>query len=288
MTTVRRACRRRSTRESACSRPKELALILLPLITRHLIAPAWAAWERSPYLRHYRRLLRTQFDPPEVDPPAAVGEDRGRSWITPIGQPASIGSGCRRPGWSRGRIRSFDDFVRDSAVDQGRPPWPPGRSCSRTVPRTLGCTTREPPARPASRLKWWSMRRPSSSSGPVRSARTSGRAGGWASAVAVLWGAEEDDRRGWRAWLRNTLLERITLPRHAARSTRRAWHDFSRSLRRKPPALLFGHAHSLYLFAQYVREPRPTGVSGRAASSRRRWCCTTGNAARSKRCSSAR
>jgi hypothetical protein len=35
-------------------------------ITRRLIAPAWAVWERSPYLRRYRRLLRTQFDSPEV------------------------------------------------------------------------------------------------------------------------------------------------------------------------------------------------------------------------------
>ena len=35
-------------------------------LTRCLIAPAWAAWERSPYLRHYRTLLRTQFDAPEV------------------------------------------------------------------------------------------------------------------------------------------------------------------------------------------------------------------------------
>ncbi|TSA39786.1 phenylacetate--CoA ligase family protein, partial [archaeon] len=41
-------------------------------ITRHLIAPAWALWERSPYLRQYRRLLRTQFDPPQ--------EIRRRQW----------------------------------------------------------------------------------------------------------------------------------------------------------------------------------------------------------------
>ena len=39
---------------------------LLAPIIRHLIAPAWACWERSPYLRHDRRLRRTQFDPPEV------------------------------------------------------------------------------------------------------------------------------------------------------------------------------------------------------------------------------
>ncbi len=36
------------------------------ILIRHLIAPAWAAWERSPYLRHYRRLKKTQYDSPEV------------------------------------------------------------------------------------------------------------------------------------------------------------------------------------------------------------------------------
>src|SRR5579864_9808559 len=34
-------------------------------LTRQLIAPAWARWERSPYLRHYRVLKRTQFESPE-------------------------------------------------------------------------------------------------------------------------------------------------------------------------------------------------------------------------------
>ena len=36
------------------------------ILILHLIAPAWAAWERSPYLRHYRRVKRTQYDPPEM------------------------------------------------------------------------------------------------------------------------------------------------------------------------------------------------------------------------------
>src|SRR5437868_233168 len=30
-----------------------------------MIAALWARWEKSPYLRHYRELQRTQFDPPE-------------------------------------------------------------------------------------------------------------------------------------------------------------------------------------------------------------------------------
>ena len=30
-------------------------------IVRRCIAPAWAVWERSPYLVHYRRLVQTQY-----------------------------------------------------------------------------------------------------------------------------------------------------------------------------------------------------------------------------------
>ena len=35
-------------------------------VIRHFVAPLWSLWERSPYLRHYRRSKRTQYDPPEV------------------------------------------------------------------------------------------------------------------------------------------------------------------------------------------------------------------------------
>src|SRR5204862_246679 len=35
-------------------------------LIRAAIAPLWARWERSPYLRHYRLLRRTQYDDPET------------------------------------------------------------------------------------------------------------------------------------------------------------------------------------------------------------------------------
>jgi hypothetical protein len=35
-------------------------------LIRTVIAPLWARWERSPYLRHLRRLRRTQYDDPET------------------------------------------------------------------------------------------------------------------------------------------------------------------------------------------------------------------------------
>src|SRR4029077_5709750 len=45
---------------------EDSSLDMVAPISRHLIAPAWAAWESSSYLRHFRHLRRTQFDAPGV------------------------------------------------------------------------------------------------------------------------------------------------------------------------------------------------------------------------------
>jgi phenylacetate-CoA ligase len=76
------------------------------------------------------------------------------------------------------------------------------------------------------------------------------------SRVARLWGHGAADRGPLKARVRRHLVEResylntlgITEPRLAA---------FAERLRRKPPGLLFGHAHSLYLFASYVKKHAP-------------------------------
>ncbi len=35
-------------------------------VVRRVIAPLWARWEGSPYLRHYEALQCTQYDHPET------------------------------------------------------------------------------------------------------------------------------------------------------------------------------------------------------------------------------
>src|SRR6516164_10442687 len=41
-------------------------------VIRSILGPAWARWERSPYLGHYRQLRRAQYDSP--------GAIRARQW----------------------------------------------------------------------------------------------------------------------------------------------------------------------------------------------------------------
>src|SRR5262249_38034183 len=68
-------------------------------------------------------------------------------------------------------------------------------------------------------------------------------------------------RRGWRGRLRNALLDRAcyldTLRMDAA-----DLDAFARKLRRRP-GLLFGHAHSVYLLAEYVRGAGLRGIRPR-------------------------
>jgi phenylacetate-CoA ligase len=81
---------------------------------------------------------------------------------------------------------------------------------------------------------------------------------------AMIWGNPEYLKRGWRGVLRNKVLDREryldTLKMDEAAMAR-----FADDLARKPPSLIFGHAHSVYLFAEFVRREslgpiRPKGV----------------------------
>lgn len=80
--------------------------------------------------------------------------------------------------------------------------------------------------------------------------------------VAKVWGNPEYRQFGWRGRLRNRFLDRAvyldTLQLQDSDITR-----FIDELRRKPPGLLFGHAHSLYLLARRLQADGVTGIRPR-------------------------
>lgn len=81
--------------------------------------------------------------------------------------------------------------------------------------------------------------------------------------VGAVWGNPKT-RKGWRRVVRNALLERFTYL-DTLRMDEAAMLRFYREIRRLRPPLLFGHAHSLYLFARYLRrleldDIRPRGI----------------------------
>lgn len=81
--------------------------------------------------------------------------------------------------------------------------------------------------------------------------------------IAAIWG-NPTHRNNWRAVVRNTLLERFDYLDTLKMSEEEMLAFYRRQIKRRP-ALLFGHAHSIYLFANFLRqkglEPfRPKGI----------------------------
>jgi phenylacetate-CoA ligase len=228
---------------------------------RAVLGPLWARWEGSPYLAHYRRLLRTQYDPAD-----AV---RARQWDAVQAQirhayatvpfyrrrfaeaglrPADLSTPDdyqRLPVLTKADIRAHGAALRSTSF-RGAALHRKETSGSTGVPLVVyvdeashqhkrGCTLR---------ADEWS---------------------GWrfGERVAKLWGDRGGLRPGWRGRLRNRLLERVTYL-DTLKITDAALAGFAAELRRAPPSLIFGHAHSVYLFAEYVRRAgvvlRPRGV----------------------------
>ncbi len=224
--------------------------LLAPLI-RYAVAPAWAAWERSPYLRHYRRLLRTQYDGPDTIRQrqwARIEHLVAHAWRTsPFWRQRLEAAGL-----AGGRICSWDEF--------------------RAIPLLTKSDLRE--HRDALRSDQYR-------DAPVHHRKTSGSTGvsvevvvddaaqqfqracalrsdewsGWrlGDRMAAIWGNPYYRKNGWRGWLRNALLERATYL-DTLKMDEGALERFAEQLRRQPPVLLFGHAHSLYLFAQFLEQ----------------------------------
>jgi phenylacetate-CoA ligase len=229
---------------------------MLAFVNRHLVQPL-AAWKNaSPHLKHLRTLDRTQFDPPDVI------RDRQLAAVRAIVRHAWDTVPFYRDRWAAAgvhpdAIRSLDDLNQFPVL-------------SKFDIRAN-----------ADRLRSNSYR------GPVTKKTTSGSTGvpltivvdedamawkraytlrsdqwsGWrlGQRVARLWGHGTAERGNWRDRLYRHLVyrERYLNTLGIDRAGLKAFADH---LRRKPPGLLFGHAHSLYLLAAFVRNYCPGAI----------------------------
>ncbi len=230
--------------------------------SRWVIAPAWASWEGSPYLAHLRTLRQCQFDSPRN-----IAE-RQRKALTQIVSHAAATSPYYRErfeaaGIVPGKLADFEDFrqlplltksdlradfedlrsdaYHESLVHHKKTSGSTGTSVAVVVDEDAqqfkrACTLRSDE---------WS---------------------GWrlGERKACVWGNPEYVKQGWRGWLRNALLERATFLDTLCMD-QAAMKRFLDELRQHPPSLLFGHAHSLYLFAEFCRgeggaEFQPQGI----------------------------
>jgi phenylacetate-CoA ligase len=235
-------------------------MTLRTAVVRHFLAPLWARREGSPYLSHYRRLCRTQYDSHEVI--AGKQWDRLRELLfhTYATVPFYRES-FKQVGLRPAEIRGFDDFRRLPVLTKTdlRKHWNALLSLMyRNVPlqrkRTSGSTGVSVEVRVDEASQQFKR------ACTLRSDEWSGWRLG--EPVALVWGNPEYLRRGWRGWLRNALLERA-IYLDTLRMDEAALARFARALQRHHPTLLFGHAHSVYLFAEYVRSARVEGVQPR-------------------------
>jgi phenylacetate-CoA ligase len=231
-------------------------------LIRRVIGPAWATWEGSHYLHHYRHLLRTQYQAPE--------QIRARQWKALKGllrhayrTVPFYRERMSRAGIVPEEVRGFEDFRRLPLLTKDDLRQHGGTLLSRSFARrnlhrktTSGSTGVSVEVWVDDASMQWKR------ACTLRSDEWSGWRFG--EPVAKVWGNPEYLKRGWRGRLRNTLLERAhyldTLKMDEAALAR-----FAQDFLAMPPSLLFGHAHSVYLLAEYLRArrikaPRPRGI----------------------------
>lgn len=229
-------------------------------VTRHAVAPLWAAWEQSPYLRHCRDLRGSQY--------ASRGEIEARQ-LAALKEQAEFAY-AHSPLWRErfdaarllpSEIRSFEDYRRvplltkDDLRQHGR------ELLTHQFPVTHVHSTSGSNGRPVKvhvddDAQQW--RRACT----IRSDEWSGWRFG--ERVAMVWGNPEYLHNGWRGRLRNSLLERASYL-DTLKMDEAAIERFGTEQQRRRPTLLLGHAHSLFLLAEFLKErPRcqfhPRGI----------------------------
>jgi len=231
-------------------------------IIRNALGPLWARWERSPYLLHYRRLQRAQYDSPV--------SIRAKQWraLQKIVTHAFDTVPFYRDRWQQAGlcpagIRCFDDFeqipilTKSDIRAHGRDLLSYSFNQAELVrKKTSGSTGVSLEILLDEESRQWKR------ACVLRSDEWTGWRFG--EPVAKVWGNPEYRSRGLRGLLRNTLLDREfyldTLHMDEAALAR-----FAGLLLKKRPTMIFGHAHSVFLLAQYLQSSghaihRPKGI----------------------------
>jgi phenylacetate-CoA ligase len=231
-------------------------------LIRQVIGPLWARWEGSPYLRHQRYLERTQYDRPQTI------RHRQLQQVQAIVRHAYATVPFYRQRWDAAGLHpedlcTFEDFrsfplLTKADIRSAGPNLLSNRHdpTGLRLKKTSGST--------GVSLQIWVDEE--SMQWKRACALRADEWSGWrfGEPVAKVWGNPEYRQRGWRGWLRNALLERARYL-DTLHMDDRALERFCLSLRRRPPSLLFGHAHSVYLLAEYARQHghdriRPRGI----------------------------
>ena len=227
---------------------------LLAPISRNFVAPLWARWERSDYLLHYRALLASQYEPlavlrqRQLEGVRAIAAHAcatvpfwrtrfAKAGLAPteITNLSSLGS---LPLLTKSDLREHGDLLLIQGVQREtlhRHTTSGSTGVSVTVYRDEPCQQFKRGA--TLRCDEWT---------------------GWrlGERVAAIWGNPQI-RTDWKGKLRRNLLDRTYVYLDTLKMNEQSMQVFAETLIAQRPSLLFGHAHSLYLFASFLRAKRP-------------------------------
>ena len=230
-------------------------------IARRVIAPLWAVKERTPYLRHLKYLEMSQYLPLEK-----IQEDQWMR-LKKIVKHAFENTEFYKRHFLKNKITPEDikewrDFEKLPLLTKEGIRGYRDEMVAKNIPKQKLLAKKTSGSTGVSleffvdedSLQW-------------KRACTAhhNRWVGWdlGERVAAIWGNPEH-YKNWRMRLRNILLDRYTYL-DTLEMDEKAMEAFYQSILRKHPVLLFGHAHSLYLFSQFLKEkgwepPRPKGI----------------------------
>lgn len=223
-------------------------------ISRNIIAPLWAAWERSPYLRQYRLLLRTQYDPPAIvraRQEVALHQIMDHAWRTvPFWRERFASCGLhprelitldnlsRLPLLTKADIRHHGDALVSSE-------YPKAELHRRSTSGSTGMSLVTYHDDRCQQLQ---------RAATLRSDEWTGWRLG--ERIAAVWGNPQI-HSDWKGRLRRALLDRHYAYLDTLKMDEAAMDAFVDTMLEVPPSMLYGHAHSLYLLASFVDARRP-------------------------------
>lgn len=230
-------------------------------VVRAIIAPLWAIREGSPYLRHYERFQQTQFRPLEE-----VRQDQWTRLKSLLDHAYAHTEFYRERFDAKGitpvDIRSWQDFEQFPLLTKDDIRSNRDRMVADNIPKDRLLPKKTSGSTGVSlsffvdedSLQW-----------KRGCALRHDEWTGWrlGERVGAVWGNPEY-RKSWRGYVRNFLLERITFL-DTLRMDEEAMTVFHAQILKEKPSLLFGHAHSLYLFARFMQTNnlpsiRPKGI----------------------------
>jgi len=227
-------------------------------ICKHIVIPLWAAWERSPYLKHLKYLEKSQYFSEERIKEIQWGK------IKELLDHAYKKCAFYRNKFDEARIRpedirSFDDYLsvpilRKEDVHQYK-----DELVASNVDQYAAFLTSGSTGKPLTGYRNKDCNEFKRACG-MRSNFWTGYDLG--ERIYCLYGNPEKELKGLRnirAQFRRKMLQRTEIL-DLLQLTDESMLKFAKRMNKKPPSLLWGHAHGLYLFARFLEKKGIHGI----------------------------